>query len=185
MSESQAGHRATLTRISTAGMITLRGDVESNALVAAVRVAVGADMPAVRKFVQGQRGAVLWMAPDEVLILVPERAEVAAMVATMGKALAGEAALVVDVSSARAIFRLCGGGAAAMLARLAPVDFSAAVFPSGAFRRSRLGQVAAAFAKNEDGSFTLFCARSVAGYVSELLHGASGGDPDPLASILE
>jgi len=165
-------------------MITLRGDVESSALAAAVRAAVGADMPAVRKFVQGQRGAVLWMAPDEVLILVPERAAVAAMVAMMGKALAGEAALVVDVSSARAIFRLCGGGAAA-LARLAPVDFSAAAFPSGAFRRSRLGQVAAAFAKNEDGSFTIFCARSVAGYVSELLRGASGGDPDPLASVLE
>jgi sarcosine oxidase subunit gamma len=61
-----------------------------------------------------------WMSPDEYLLVLPY-AEVGATVAALSKALAGEHFLAVDVSDARAMFRITGAkadrGSDAKLAR--------------------------------------------------------------------
>lgn len=150
------------------GMITVRGDLASNEMAAAVKAATGAAVPAQRKVATGDKGAVAWMSPDELLVVVDyDQAEPA--VAQLNEALNAVHALVANVSDARAVFRLSGGGSRDVLAKLAPVDFAQEAFGADDFRRSRIAQVPAAVWGTADGSFEIICFRSVAQYAFDVL----------------
>ncbi len=162
---------ATIREIGPLGMITLRAK-GVKALDKAVKAITGTKLPAQRRMEINGDKACGWMSPDEYLLIVPY-ADVADALARLAKALAGEHHLAVDVSDARAIFRIEGDKAADVLRKLAPVDFD--TLQPGEIRRSRVAQVAAAFWKDDTG-FTLVCFRSVAGYVMGLLtHSAQPG----------
>ncbi len=158
------------------GMITVRGDLASKAMAAAVKAATGAAVPATRKIEKGDTGAVAWMSPDELLVITSYEG-VDSAIEAMKASLQGEHSMVVNVSDARAVFKV-SGSAEDVMAKLAPVDFSTEAFQPGEFRRSRLAQVAAAMWKNDDGSFELVCFRSTAQYVFDLLSvsAANGGE---------
>ncbi|MEX0317559.1 MAG: sarcosine oxidase subunit gamma [Ruegeria sp.] len=150
------------------GMITLRGDLSDKVVIKAVKDATGQKMPGQREVhIDGETG-VCWMSPDELLVLVPY-AEVEAKLAAMTNALSGVHALAVNVSDARAVFRITGASAREVLGKLAPVDLSPAAFGLGQIRRSRLAQVAGAFWLDTDDSFRVVCFRSAAAYVFKLL----------------
>ena len=168
---------AKVEELGLRGMITLRGDLASTEVAAAVKAATGADVPDVRKIVSGDKGQVAWMSPDELLVLVAYE-DAVATVEVMTKELGSSHSLVVNVSDARAMFRVSGEAAADVLAKVAPVDLSNDAFAAGDFRRTRLAQVAAAFWKTEDGAFELICFRSVGQYVFDLLRvcAESGGE---------
>jgi sarcosine oxidase subunit gamma len=159
-------------------MVTLRADLGAAAVGKAVKAALGVDMPGVRRAVlAGDRGA-LWMSPDELLLVLPH-GEAPSAVATLSAKLAGVHHLVAEVSDARAVFRLTGDLDALreVLAKLTPADLAPGAFAPGEVRRTRVGQVAAAF-WIEDGGITLVCFRSVARYVFDLLANAAapGGE---------
>ncbi len=159
------------------GMITLRGDLVSKALVKAVKKIVGIDVPGQGKTHFSETSGVLWMSPDELLIFCP----IGNVVETMAKlnaALAKMHALVVDVSDARVLFTLSGAGAREVLAKLTPADVSPDSFSTGMVRRSRLAQVPAAFWLDDEGTIGVICFRSVALYVFDLLSSAAapGGE---------
>ena len=155
-----------------AGMITLRGELGSKVMQAAVKEATGADIPATNQVSLSTDGGTAWMSPDELLLMVPYT-EVEEILAALNKALAGEHALAVNVSDARAVFRVSGDGARETLAKICPVDLSDDAFVPGQFRRTRMAQVAAAFWLDESGAFTIVCFRSVADYVFNLLSNAA------------
>lgn len=148
------------------GMITLRGDLSSGAIAKAVNDATGAAIPAQRRVETGAEGLAIWMSPDE-LLLVVDYATVAQTVTALETALAGEFALAVNVSDARAVFTLKGAQARDVLAKVCPVDF--ADFAEGEVRRTRAAQVAAAIWRGADDEWTLVCFRSVAQYMFDLL----------------
>lgn len=155
---------ATIREIGPVGMITLRAK-GLKSLEKAVKAVTGTKLPAQRRIeVNGDR-ACGWMSPDEYLILLPY-AEVAKGLATLSKSLAKEHHLAVDVSDARAVFRIEGGRADQVLQKLSPVDFGS--LAPGELRRTRAAQVAAAIWQQDQG-FTLVCFRSVASYVMGLL----------------
>lgn len=162
---------ASIREIGPLGMITLRAK-GVKALDKAVKAVTGTKTPAQRRIeINGDR-ACAWMSPDEYLLIVPY-AEVADALAKLGKSLAGEHHLAVDVSDARAIFRIEGNRAADVLRKLSPVDFE--TLAPGELRRTRAAQVAAAMWA-DGGGFTLVCFRSVAGYMMGLLtHSAQPG----------
>ncbi|SHE54967.1 sarcosine oxidase subunit gamma [Ruegeria intermedia] len=150
------------------GMITLRGDLSDKVVIKAVKDATGQKMPGQREaFVNGETG-VCWMSPDELLVLVPY-AEVEEKLAAMQGALSGIHALAVNVSDARAVFRVSGATAREVLGKLAPVDLSRDAFQPGQIRRTRLAQVAGAFWMDDEETFRVVCFRSVADYVFKLL----------------
>ena len=62
------------------------------------------------------------MSPDEYLLVMPY-AEVTEVLAKLAKSLVGEHHLAVNVSDARAIFRIEGEKATDVLRKLSPVDF--------------------------------------------------------------
>ena len=124
------------------GQVTLRGDLASKALKAAVRAGVGVDVPGVRQAAfAGGKGAV-WMSPDELLLFCGYD-EAGALVAALDEALAGEHHLAVDVSDARVVIALSGAGVPEVLAKGAPVDLSDAASPVGAARRTHVAGIAA------------------------------------------
>ena len=150
------------------GMITLRGDLSDKAVKKAITTVAKFDMPGPGQANgSGDRG-LCWMSPDEMLVLCPYDT-VADELAKMNKVLAKTHALAVDVSDARAVFRVSGPRARDVLAKLAPVDVSPGAFEPGMFRRSRMAQVAAAFWMPNDDTFQIVCFRSQGQYMFDLL----------------
>ena len=145
------------------GMITLRG--EPAALAGALG---GLALPGTGQIIQMGDRALAWMSPDEFLLLLPH-AEVAATLGQISQSLQGVHHLAVDVTDARALLSLTGPGAREVIAKLSPADLHPAQFGPGQMRRTRLGQVAAAFWMQADGAIMVICFRSVADYVAALL----------------
>ena len=155
------------------GMVTLRGDLASARMKKAVKGVAGTAVPGPRQSLgDGTRG-VLWMSPDELLVLVPH-AEADAAAEALSRALTGEHHLAANVSDARATFRLEGDGIREVLARLTPADVHPASLAPGEVRRTRLAQVAVAFRFLSETEAELICFRSVAKYVFDALANAAG-----------
>ncbi|MCU0827367.1 MAG: sarcosine oxidase subunit gamma [Tabrizicola sp.] len=155
---------ASVREIGPVGMITLRAK-GLKSLEKAVKSVTGTKLPAQRRIeVNGDR-ACAWMSPDEYLLMLPY-ADVRTALTSIAKSLAKEHFLAVDVSDARAVFRIEGEKADQVLQKLSPVDFE--TLQPGELRRTRAAQVAAALWQQDDG-YTLVCFRSVASYVMGLL----------------
>lgn len=159
---------AEVRRLAPPGMVALKADLADPRLPEGI----GAPVPGVRRWTEGAGGRALWMAPDELLLVVPDAG---AALARIAAALPGAHATAADVSDLRAVFTLHGPGARDVLAKLMPVDFAA--FEPGHLRRSRAGQVAALVWAEGD-RFGLMVARSVADYAWALLTTAArpGGE---------
>ena len=162
------------------GMITLRGDFSEQAVKSVVETELSL-IPGVREVTVGEKGMLVWMSPDELLAIVPTQ-DAVAKTAMLEKELANEHVLVVNVSDARAVFRITGKGAREVLAKGAPVDLSKDAFGPGQIRRTRLGQVACAFWMSGEDQFDLICFGSVSEFVFDWLStaGKDGSLPNYL-----
>jgi sarcosine oxidase subunit gamma len=157
------------------GMVTLRADLVAAA--PAVQRVTGASMPGPRRITAARGCKLAWMSPDEVLVLCDHGAA-GRMVSDLSDALSGQHHLAIDVSDARAMFRLTGtpGQVRDVLSKLTPADM--AVLAPGEMRRTRLQQVAVAIWFESETEARIICFRSVARYVFDLLStsGKRGGD---------
>lgn len=152
------------------GMITLRGTFASKGFAKMVKTVFGADIPEQRKVSKGRDATILWMSPDE-LMVVCDYAAAQDLVAKATSQLGDEHALVVNVSDARAVFELSGAQLREVIAKEAPVDMTR--FEMGEVRRTRFAQIAAAFWLEAEDHARIICFRSVAEYMFNLLKNAS------------
>ena len=134
--------------------------------------ASGTAMPGQRQALFSETGGLIWMSPDELLLLCPYN-DVAATVQTLTRVLAKSHTHVANVSDARAMFTVSGPAAREVLAKLCPVDFAPDAFAPGQIRRTRMAQVPAAIWQDGDDSFRVICFRSVADYVFGALKAAA------------
>lgn len=163
-----------VTRMAPGGMITLRGDLgEVGPAAAAV---TGAEVPAPLAITGDGVRALGWMAPDELLVLLPA-GEVAEALERLATDLAGLHHLAVDVSDARSRFAVEGAGVRDIVQKLTPADLSPAEFPVGCLRRTRLAQVAGAIWMAQETRIEVICFRSVTDYVETLLRNAAEAGP--------
>lgn len=149
-----------------AGMVTLRGDLAAPGLAQALGDTLGCPVPGQRRVVRGECGAVAWMSPDELLVLV-DHARSAEVAAALNAALGGGFFTAAEVSDARAMIAISGAQTRDVLAKLCPVDFAG--FAIGEIRRTRAAQVAVAIWREDDDNWRLICFRSVAQYVWDVL----------------
>ncbi len=154
------------------GMITLRGDLSAAAVKKAATGVTGGKMPSPLTIASGKTGSIAWMSPDEALVMC-DYADAGAVVGTMTASLGTTHSLVVDVSDARAQFRVTGPAAREVMAKLCPVDFAPGSFEPGQFRRTRMAQIAAAVWMEDENTFCVICFRSVAEYAFTLLKTAA------------
>lgn len=163
---------ARIERLAPGGMVALKGDLGDKGLAQSLSH-LGAPLPEVRCWTEGEGGRAFWMAPDEVLLMVPDAG--AAISAVQGR-LKGGFVTLQDVSDMRAMFRIQGAHSRDVLAKLAPVDFSD--LSTGQLRRTRLAQIAAMIWCAGPQDFGLVCFRSVADHAGGLLQTAArpGGE---------
>ena len=161
-----------VTEAGLRGMITLRGDLECAAIKNAVKSVIGLGVPSMRKIEAGDLGVIAWMSPDELLLMVDyDQAE--PLVSKLQELLAGAHFMAVNVSDARATFILEGAGAREVLAKGAPVDLSTEAFGKGEVRRSRIGQLAAAFWTLDGETFEVVCFHSFGAFMFDWLSNAA------------
>lgn len=158
---------ATIAPAPGLGMVMIRADLGRAG--DAIAEAAGLPVPAVTRITSDGDRALGWMAPDELLLVLP-RAETGPAIAALNDALAGEHALVADVSDMRCAFDITGRAPAQVLAKLSPTDFDR--LPADALRRSRAAQVPCAFWAIP-GGFRIIAFRSVEDYLRRILEGAA------------
>lgn len=151
------------------GMVTLRADLADDRLAAALST-LGFGLPEQGRASGTPEKGVLWMSPDEVLLLCPH-GEADALVASLAEALKDAHHLAVNVSDARSVVRLSGENALIreVLAKLSPADLRASALPTGQVRRTRLAQVAAAFWFTHDDEAIVVAFRSTGDYAFNLI----------------
>lgn len=158
---------ATVTRAEGLGMITIRADLARAG--DAIAEAAGLAIPEQTSIETDGARALGWMSPDELLLVLPA-AETAEAIGAVTEALAGEHALVVDVSDARAVFDVAGPRAGDVIAKLSPIDPDS--LPQNGLRRTRAAQTAAAIWRHGDG-FRVIGFRSTADYLGLILQNAA------------
>jgi sarcosine oxidase subunit gamma len=162
---------ATARPAAPMGMVTIRGDL--GAIGPAVALATGCPIPDPRLSTMGDEDRLLWMSPDELLLLCPDGTS-SGRVGSVTEALADAFATVADLSDARVAWDLLGPDAGEALATLTPADLTA-LAPTEV-RRTRLAQIPAAFWAIDDG-YRIVAFRSVEGYLRDLLANATGAVP--------
>jgi sarcosine oxidase subunit gamma len=171
------GARATgyvdVSEAPATGMITLRGDLADAGVRKAVKSVMGAGVPATLAVTDADVGQILWMSPDELMIVCAyDQADqvVADLIAALGET----HSMVVNVSDARAVFDLNGSATFEIIAKLAPIDMKS--MQAGTVRRTRFAQIPAAFWMTSNDSARIICFRSVAEYMfNQLRNSAQAG----------
>ena len=161
-----------VSQVDPVGMIAVRGDLASKPFSNALKKAIGIDLPKMRQIAKGDKSTLAWMSPDELLIFSALEHKTSLMT-VIEKALGKRHSMVVDVSDARMTFTLKGSKVREVIAELAPVDLSPAGFEPGEVRRTRFGQISAAFWLVSQEEATVICFRSVGDYMFKQLKAAA------------
>jgi sarcosine oxidase subunit gamma len=178
MNGAEFAGAVTVREAGLRGMVTLRADLSDETVAAAVKSVTGLALPKPRQVKDGKKGGVAWMSPDELMLFMAYDAADDA-VARLDAALDGVHHLAVNVSDARATFTLEGAGLRQVLAKGSPADLSAKGLPEGEIRRSRIGQIAAAFWLSGPETATVVCFRSVGAHMFAWLSTAAEADTLP------
>ena len=113
------------------GKLDLRGDAGDQAFLDAINEATGLALPVEANTVAaGGHKAILWLGPDEWLIVTPEGKQ-ETMESALNKALDGQHVSVVDFSDARTTIRIHGDHAREVLMKGCPLDLHPRIFGPG------------------------------------------------------
>jgi sarcosine oxidase subunit gamma len=113
--------------------------------------------------------AVLWLGPDEFLLVSPEEAVAGSLVAALASALGDGAGQAVDLSSNRTTFELAGPAARAVLEKSCAADLHPRVLSVGMAVTTVIGIIPAILWKTGDESFRIFARASFADYLGRWL----------------
>ena len=167
---AEAMDTVTVAEAPRTGMITIRCDLGASG--PAVAKAAGVALPEPLRVTRSGDRALLWMSPDELLLLSPPE-DVADLTSALETALGGDHHLVADVTDARIRVTLSGTGWREVLAKGSPVDLSPGAFPAGVIRRTRLGQIAVAIWSEAEGSADVLAFRSQSAFLVQWLTNAA------------
>lgn len=167
-----AGALVSLGLVPPATRFSFRGDA---AAADGCGRALGLALPRVacRSAEAGDR-AVLWLGPDEWLVLAPE-AETVPLFAAVEAALAGVPHALVDVSHRQVGFAVLGRLAPALLNAGCPLDLDLSAFPVGACTRTVLAKCDVVLWRRGPDAFRLEVNRSFADYLAGTLRVAERG----------
>ncbi len=158
-----------ITERGPLGQIALKAPALGDPAVSgAVEAVTGLPVPEPLGVRSGVAHRVVWMATDELLLLLP-RDEVAGALETIAERLGGTHHMALDVSDARAVITLSGADAAETLAKGAPVDFRETAFPVGCARRTHLGGLAVGIWRLGPTDWEIVCFRSYAHHLFDWL----------------
>ena len=141
----------------------------------AIAAATGVGLPARAGEVAGSPDgtAVLWLGPDEFLVIAPPGTD--SLTAELEEALADAPGQVVKVSAARAVIELTGPAARDVLEGGVPADLHPRVFPAGRAVTTQLGAVRIILWHTHPDRHLVLVGTSFAGHVARWLLDALHG----------
>ncbi len=154
--------------IGLRGQVMLKGDLGSQEVAGAVREITGANVPGIWGAVFADDRGAVWMAPDELLLLVPYP-DAPATVVRLDEMLAGQHHLALDVSDMRAVLRLTGPLVAEVLAKGVPCNLGDRAFPPGSARRTTTAGIAVALWRLDAEVWEIVAFRSYARHLMAFL----------------
>jgi sarcosine oxidase subunit gamma len=157
---------AEISALPPATRFILRGDAS---VIAAAGGAIGIDVDQTpcRASRAGAR-ALLWLGPDEWLLVAPE-AEVDTLQVALEQALSGRPHALVDVSHRQTGLAIQGVHAADILNSACPLDLDQAAFPVGMCTRTAFAKAEIVLWRTASDAFQIEVWRSFADYVARLL----------------
>lgn len=145
-------------------MVNLRVEAGSPA-AGRIERTLGAPLPtAVGRTTQHDTHTVLWLAPDEWLVV--SQADPDTLVDALHTAAAGDHAQVVDVSANRTVVEVSGPGAREVLEKGCPADLHPRVFAEHTAITTTLARVPVLLWKIDANTFRVLPRASLAGYVA-------------------
>jgi sarcosine oxidase subunit gamma len=138
-----AAARSASFSLGEAGFIAqlnLRGPASDAHFAHAVRAALGCELPSANRWSGTPARGVLWLGPDEWLVVAPD-AEREALLAALERALRDTRHALTDVSANRTVLDLSGSDARVLLARGCPLDLHAGAFGPGQVAQSLLARI--------------------------------------------
>ena len=155
------------------GKINLRGSPEP-AFLDAVAASIGA-RPATESgaIAQAEGCAVLWIGPDEWLVVTPPGGE-AETATDLRAVLATHEAAVTDVSESLAVITIAGAGARTVLAKGMSIDLHPRAFAAGRCARASLAKTVVLLHQTDnEPAFDIYVDRSFAEYLWQWLEDAA------------
>lgn len=152
--------------------LSLRGSGE--AFFAACESVLGVRPPTAPNVVAtaGER-QILWLGPDEWLVVDSKIGSVPDFVLDLRKALAGIHSAVVDVTSSRKALTVSGEHAEEIMAKAATLDFSVAAFPIGSCAQTNIARTQGIIWRRGAKEFVLYVRSSFAPYLRAWLDDAA------------
>ena len=152
------------------GKIDLRGDAGEEGFADAVAGAVGVAPPAdANTVVAAGKNAILWLGPDEWLVVVPPGAR-GALAAALGEALDGRHVAVTDTTDACTVIRLHGVRARDVLMKGCPLDLHARAFGPGQCAQTLIAKADVLIHQRDDApSYDIYVLCSFARYLWDWL----------------
>lgn len=148
------------------GYIAIRGELADAAIAAAISSVTGAAVPAAGQFSSGEGGVLVWVSPDE-LLLVTRRAELGTRLAAFESAFSGLFAHAVDNSGGLTCVSLSGAEHVTVLRHMGVYDFESIAV--GQAVSTVLGKAGGTVLRLEDDGVFLLIRRSFADYLWLLL----------------
>lgn len=146
---------------SNLALIDVRGNPANAGFIASAQSMLGASLPVKPNTTAGGTHCkILWLGPDEWLLVGRDRSRV-------NERLAIEGAHLTDVSSGRAAWRVTGPRTLDVLAKGCSLDLHPRAFPSGHCAQTSLAHVGVLLHRLDVTSFEVYCARS---YAQHLWH---------------
>ena len=167
------GSELSLAELVPPGAIDLQGDPADPRFARKAGAVLGCVLPTAPNSVQtAAEVTVLWLGPDEWLVLTAPGLETA-MIAKLEAGLADVAASIVDVSGSRARLRLRGARAREVLAQGCPLDLHPRAFRPGQCAQTVLARTSVILHQIDAvPTFDLFPRRSFAAYLAAWLEDA-------------
>ncbi|HET6868240.1 MAG TPA: sarcosine oxidase subunit gamma family protein [Solirubrobacteraceae bacterium] len=166
---SEFPERIRLAEVPFLTQLTLRLNPGASAARAAARV-LGVNLPTAPNTTSaGGEVQVLWMGPDEWLVVAPEGAG-ERLCKRLEAALEGHHASVVDVSAQRTVVEFAGADARELLLKGCPLDLHPRAFAPGRCAQSTLARAQVVLlARSEEPAYWVFVRSSFAEYLAEWL----------------
>ena len=150
--------------------LNLRGDPNDPSLQAAIQSALNLSLPkAANTASVSEEVTILWLGPDEWLVVTPEGGE-EMVAAALRRAVSEGFAGVVELGSGQTVIEIAGPRAREVIAKGCPLDLHPRMFGPGSCAQSRLARALVTIAQ-VDGTptFELIVRRSFADYVWRFL----------------
>jgi sarcosine oxidase, subunit gamma len=161
-----SGDAVTLRETPPLTMVNLRVTPGSDA-ARRVAAALGTELPAANTVAPATAGAVLWLGPDESLVVADDGAAPAVVGLLAGGV--GAEGSVVDVSAARAGVDLSGPRARDVLEKGCSIDLHPAAFPPDACAQTLLARAGVILWHERAGAYRVLAGASFGDYLADWL----------------